>query len=419
MNVSTCCTDEYDQESLAVVDALQRIESEIIPIQGHIHLPLSQCLGWVLAQTVVSPINLPSFPHSAMDGYAVRAADLSTQSTTTLRIIDTVFAGKPSTQALSTGECVRIFTGAMLPEAADTVIMQEHVQLSEDQTHIKISAAHAHGQHIVSVGENIRVGDSVLVAGKRLLPANIGVLASLGISDVLVMRRVRVAFFSTGDELCELGHRLQAGQIYDSNRYTLLSLLQRLNMDTIDMGHLPDDPAAIEQTLLQAVSHCDAILTSGGVSVGDADFVTAILRKIGQLHFWKVAMKPGRPLAFGKIQQIPFFGLPGNPVSMMSVFYQFVQPALRRLQGQMEQPPLRFKVPCLSPLKKLQGRMEFQRGILSRDTHGILSVRSTGKQGASLLSSMTQANCFIVLPVECTEVAVGDEIWVEPFEGLI
>jgi molybdopterin molybdotransferase len=379
-----------------------------------VQVAIRSALGRVLARDVCSPINVPAFPKSAMDGYALRHCDATAPR---LRVVGTAFAGKPCGQVIHAGECLRIFTGAMLPEGADTVVMQEYVQ--SDGESIQLTAACTQGQHVVSVGEDVKAGQIILGAGKRVLPADLGLLASLGITEVVVKRRLRVAYFSTGDELCALGEVPKAGQIYDSNRYSLAGLLSRLNMDGLDMGIIPDDPVAVEEAFLQAARDCDAIITSGGVSVGDADFVTTVLHKIGQIHFWKIAMKPGRPLTFGKIQQAVFFGLPGNPVSVMSTFYQFVQPALRYLQGQQKVQSLRFQVPCLSPLKKLQGRVEFQRGILALDEQGKLSVRSTGKQGASMLSSVSQANCFIVLPVECREVGVGDTVWVEPFEGLI
>lgn len=406
--------DDYDNESISVAEALRRIESDLIPITESVQVALRSALGQVLAQDVCSPINVPAFPNSAMDGYALRHCDAAAPR---LRVVGTAFAGKPYAQVIHLDECLRIFTGAMLPEGADTVVMQEYVQT--DGESIQLTTACTLGQFVIKVGDDVKAGQIILRAGKRLLPADLGLLASLGITEVAVKRRLRVAYFSTGDELCALGEVPKPSQIYDSNRYSLAGLLSRLNMDGLDMGIIPDDPVAVENAFSHAARDCDAIITSGGVSVGDADFVTTVLRKIGQIHFWKIAMKPGRPLTFGKIQKVVFFGLSGNPVSMISTFYQFVQPALRYLQGQQKVQALRFQVPCLSPLKKLQGRVEFQRGILVPDEQGKLSVRSTGKQAANMLSSVSQANCFIVLPVECREVAVGDVVWVEPFEGLI
>lgn len=407
--------DDYDHESISIAEALQRIESDLTPITDSVQVTIHNALGQVLAQDVCSPMNVPNFPSSAMDGYALRHSDVSPVAR--LRVVGTAFAGKPYAHAIHAGECLRIFTGAMLPEGADSVMMQEYVHTEGDT--IQLTAPCTAGQYVVRVGENVHVGQKILSAGKRLLPADLGLLAALGINEIAVKRRLRVAFFSTGDELCTVGQVPKAGQIYDSNRHSLAGLLKRLEIDGLDMGIIPDDPIAVEQAFLRAAQDCDAIITSGGVSVGDADFVTKILRKIGHIHFWKIAMKPGRPLTFGKIQAVAFFGLSGNPVSMMSTFYQFVQPALRYLQGQQKVQPLRFQVPCLSLLKKLQGRVEFQRGILTPDAQGQLSVRSTGQQGASMLSSMSQANCFIILPIECSEIAVGEKVWVEPFEGLI
>jgi molybdopterin molybdotransferase len=358
-----------------------------------------------------------------MDGYAVRGADLPTVGKAQLTVIGTSLAGQPYTETIQAGQCARIFTGAVIPKGTDTVIMQEHVQRSGDV--IIIGAEHKTGQNVRPVGEDITIGQAVLKAGKLLSPADIGLLASLGIPEVKVFRRLRVAFFSTGDELCAVGEVPQPGQIYDSNRYTLYGMLTRLGVEIIDMGVVRDKPDEIENAFLSAANRNDAIITSGGVSVGDADYVTDTLRRLGEVNFWKVAMKPGKPLTFGKIQDLNslnsavFFGLPGNPVSAMVTFYQFVQPALRRMMGQKQVTPTRVTVPCISPLKKRPGRMEFQRGILETDEQGRLVVRSTGKQGSGILSSMSQANCFIILPVECGNVAAGSEVLVEPFEGLV
>jgi molybdopterin molybdotransferase len=376
-----------------------------------------------LAKDVLSQINVPPHENSAMDGYAVRGADLPTVGKAQLTVIGTSLAGQPYTETIQAGQCARIFTGAVIPKGTDTVIMQEHVQRSGDV--IIIGAEHKTGQNVRPVGEDITIGQAVLKAGKLLSPADIGLLASLGIPEVKVFRRLRVAFFSTGDELCAVGEVPQPGQIYDSNRYTLYGMLTRLGVEIIDMGVVRDKPDEIENAFLSAANRNDAIITSGGVSVGDADYVTDTLRRLGEVNFWKVAMKPGKPLTFGKIQDLNslnsavFFGLPGNPVSAMVTFYQFVQPALRRMMGQKQVTPTRVTVPCISPLKKRPGRMEFQRGILETDEQGRLVVRSTGKQGSGILSSMSQANCFIILPVECGNVAAGSEVLVEPFEGLV
>ena len=267
--------------------------------------------------------------------------------------------------------------------------------------------------------EDLTQGQVVLKPGKRLLPADIGLLASLGIPEVKVKRRLRVAFFSTGDELRAVGESLQPGQIYDSNRYTLYGMLTRLGVELLDMGVIRDEPKAIEQALVSAAADNDVIITSGGVSVGEADYIAEMIRQLGEIHFWKIAMKPGKPLTFGSIQKAIFFGLPGNPVSAMATFYQFVQPGLQRLMGEHQSPALRLTVPCRSTLKKRPGRTEFQRGILEPDPQGQLWVRSTGKQGSGILSSMSQANCFIILFPECTHIEVGQPVIVEPFAGLV
>jgi molybdopterin molybdotransferase len=415
--------DDYDPNSLTVEQALQRIEQDLQAIRGEEQLAIRSALGRILAKDVLSQINVPPHENSAMDGYAVRGADLPTVGKAQLTVIGTSLAGQPYTETIQAGQCARIFTGAVIPKGTDTVIMQEHVQRSGDV--IIIGAEHKTGQNVRPVGEDITIGQAVLKAGKLLSPADIGLLASLGIPEVKVFRRLRVAFFSTGDELCAVGEVPQPGQIYDSNRYTLYGMLTRLGVEIIDMGVVRDKPDEIENAFLSAANRNDAIITSGGVSVGDADYITDTLRRLGEVNFWKVAMKPGKPLTFGKIQDLNslnsavFFGLPGNPVSAMVTFYQFVQPALRRMMGQKQVTPTRVTVPCISPLKKRPGRMEFQRGILETDEQGRLVVRSTGKQGSGILSSMSQANCFIILPVECGNVAAGSEVLVEPFEGLV
>jgi molybdopterin molybdotransferase len=406
---------DYNSTAISVETALQRIEQQIQPIQNHEQVSLHEALNRVLAQNVYSSVNVPPHANSAMDGYAVRSADLISQTETCLIVVGTSFAGKPYTQSVPTGHCVRIFTGAFLPPDTDTVIMQEHVTVQNDT--IVFKSDQKAGQHVRTVGEDVKIGQQVLSVGKQLRPADLGLLASLGIAKVMVIRLLQVAILSTGDELCTLEKTPQFGQIYDSNRYTLHGMLTRLGVKVIDMGIIPDQPQMIENAFLAATQY-DAIITSGGVSVGEADYVTDVLRKIGAVNFWKIAMKPGHPLTFGKIQAVPFFGLPGNPVSVMATFYQFVQPALQRLMGQNKTPPLRLKVRCISPLKKSPGRLEFQRGILETDEQGQLVVSSTGQQGSGILSSMSRANCFIVLPVTCGNVPAGSEVIVEPLTCL-
>jgi len=410
----TC--DDYDSSSLTVEEALQRIEYDLPSLMGYEWVTIRSALNRIAAEDVLSKTNVPPHDHSMMDGYAMRGDDLLTHSATQLRVVGTAWAGTPWPPPVQAGECVRIFTGAVMPTGTDTVIMQEHVKIHDQE--VTLGPGHQRGQNVVATGEDLASGQVVLKAGKRLQPADLGLLASLGISEIKVKRRLRVAFFSTGDELRSLGETLSPGQIYDSNRYTLYGMLTKLGVDITDLGVVRDHPQEVENALLLAAHSHDAIITSGGVSVGDADYVTDTLRRIGQINFWKIAMKPGRPLTFGKIQQAVFFGLPGNPVAVMSTFYQFVQVALSRLMGQTKTFPLRFKVRCISPLKKRPGRIEFQRGILEYDEQGQLVVRSTGKQGSAILSSMSQANCFIVLPLECGHLEAGSEVVVEPFGWL-
>ncbi len=416
MKHPTCC-DDYDPNSLSVEAALDRIAHELKPVTAYEQVPIRSALGRILAEDIQSQCNVPPYCNSAMDGYALKNEDLPQQGQATLIVVGTAFAGKPFVGEINSGECIRIFTGAVLPKDTDTVIMQEHVEVKNQR--IIVGEGHKIAQNVRNAGEDIAIGQLVLEQGKQLVPADIGLLASLGSPEIKVKRRLRVAFFSTGDELRPSGTSLEPGQIYDSNRYTLHSVLTRLGVDIIDMGIVPDIKEQIEQTFLLAAEQSDAIITSGGVSVGDADYVVEILQKIGAINFWKIAMRPGRPLTFGKVQQATFFGLPGNPVSAMVTFYQFVQPALRRLMGQTKITSTRVKVTCTSALKKKLGRMEFQRGVLRYSEQGDLTVTSTGHQGSGILSSMSQANCFIILPADCGNVDAGSEVLVEPFEGLI
>ena len=410
------CFDDYDPNSLLVEQALQRIDNQIQAIQEFETLRIRDALGRVLAHDVESQINVPPHTNSAMDGYAVRGDDICTDSTVTLEVVGKVLAGAPIQTSVKPGQCVRIMTGGKMPDGTDTVIMQEHVNAQD--SYITLSAGHTPGQNVRQAGEDIAIGQVILNKGKLLGAADIGLLASLGIAEVDVIRRLRVAFFSTGDELCPVGETLGDGQIYDSNRYTLFSLLTQFGAEIFDMGVIRDEPETIEAAFVEASTNADVLITTGGVSVGEADYVKTTLDRLGKVNFWKIAMKPGRPLAFGQVNHCQFFGLPGNPVSAMVTFYQFVLPALRKLSGQQLFEPLVVKLPCQSPLKKAPGRVEFQRGIIGKQADGTLTVRSTGQQGSGILSSMSQANCFIILPLECSQTQPGDIVDVQPFYGL-
>ncbi len=409
--------DEVPPGTLTVEQALSHIENMVTPLDDTITLGLTDALQHVLAEAITSPINVPPHRNSAMDGYAIRGSDLAKDGGLELKIIGTAFAGNPFQGEVEKGECIRIMTGAQLPAGADTVIMQEHVERHEDT--LMVGPGHCSGQNVRHPGEDIAKGDVVLEPGSLLRAAELGLLASLGIPAVKVKRKLKVAFFSTGDELRPVGEPLEEGQIYDSNRYTIYAMLKGLDADIIDLGVIADDPQAVEEAFNEAAAMADAVITSGGVSVGDADYVKQTLDKLGQVDFWKIAMKPGKPLAFGKIKQALFFGLPGNPVSVMATYYQFALPALRRLMGQKQLTPVVIKLPCSERLKKRPGRTDFQRGIMEYDTEGNLSVRSVGMQASHILSGMSRANCFIILPRESGDVEAGTLVAVQPFDGLM
>jgi len=412
------CADDYDPNSMPVPKAREVIGRFLSPVTTAERVHIRAALGRVLAEDVISPLDVPSHDNSAMDGYAVRFADLKIDGKATLKVAGTAFAGVPFPGAVNPGECVRIMTGGVVPKGADTIVMQEHAEAKGGQ--VTIGGGHRQGQHVRRAGEDLKTGQAALKRGQVARPAEIGLIASLGIPEIMVYRRLRVAFFSTGDELKSIGTPLAEGQIYDSNRYTIHGMLTRLGCEVIDMGVVRDDPRLLEAAFGEAAETADVVITSGGVSVGEADFVKDLLNKMGEVVFWKIAMKPGRPLAYGKIGKAHFFGLPGNPVSVMVTFYQFVRDALLKLSGLEPVPPLpTFKVPCLSNLKKAPGRTEFQRGILQCDEHGTWSVRVTGEQGSGILRSMAEANCFIILPEAQGNVTAGNLVEVQVMEGVI
>ena len=418
----TSCMDAYDPEALAVEQARAVVRAFLTPVTTNERVALRSALGRVLGEDIVSTLDVPAHDNSAMDGYALRHADLAPDADTVLRLAGSAFAGRQFEGSVGNGECVRIMTGAVMPKGADTVVIQELVQADGDR--VRIPAGQKRGQNRRLAGEDLAAGKAVLRSGTAIGPAQLGLLASLGLAEIAVRRRLRVAFFSTGDELCSVGTPLAEGEVYDSNRYTLYGMLSRLGCDIIDMGVVRDDPASLERALKTAAADADAIITSGGVSVGEADFIRELLGKLGEVVFWKIAMKPGRPMAFGKIahagNEAHFFGLPGNPVAVMVTFYQFVREALLALSGRTDDFALPLlQAPCTAAIKKSPGRTEFPRGILSRDDQGRWSVCPTGAQGSGVLRSMSEANCLIVLEHGRGSVKPGESVQVQLFDGLI
>jgi molybdopterin molybdotransferase len=405
------------KDMLSVEEALALILSQVAPVAEAERVEIRTALGRVLAADVLSPIDVPAHDNSAMDGYAVRFADLSAAGDSRLRIAGSAFAGRPYEGTVGAGECVRIMTGAVLPAGADTVAVQEATRIDGD--YAIVPRGLTAGRNTRRRGEDLRAGMPALAAGRLLRPADIGLVASLGIGELEVRRRVRVAVFSTGDEVQVIGTAAQPGQIYDSNRYTLWGMLTRLGCEVVDLGIVRDQPDALEQAFRQASDGADAVITSGGVSVGEADFVRALMKRLGDVAFWKIAMKPGRPMAFGRIGGASLFGLPGNPVATMVAFYQFVRPALLKIAGvtPVKAPPV-FKAVCDEQLRKSPGRTEYLRGVLSLADDGWY-VRSTGAQGSGILRSMSEADCLIVLESSRGDVAAGDTVTVQPFEGLV
>jgi molybdopterin molybdotransferase len=414
----------YDPQALSVdqVNAFLHELAQPVSADESQDVYLFDALGRVLAQDVISPISVPAHNNSAMDGFAFDAAQLQAAQLLTLRVVGTALAGKAWQGKVNAGECLKIMTGAILPDGLDTVVPQEfcHIDNAHDVTNVTIPPNILKaGDNRRLLGEDLMQGEPALKAGQHLTPAALGLIASLGLPDVRVHRRLRVAYFSTGDEVLSLGEAPREGAVYDSNRYTVFGLLTRLGCEVIDMGVVRDDPALLEAAFAKAAQEADAIITSGGVSVGEADFTKAMMKKLGDVAFWKIAMRPGRPMAVGRIGKSVLFGLPGNPVAVMVTFLAFVRPTLLRMMGSTAQPAPLLRAKSLEPLRKKAGRTEYQRGFVSSAADGTLQVRTTGNQGSGVLSSMVQGNGLIVLHHAQGNVAVGDEVDVLMFEGAI
>ena len=417
------CLSDYDPDALPVAQAQQIIRNTIQPIDSVETVALHSALGRVLATDIISPINVPSHDNSALDGYAFRAADMHAGSPLTLKILGTTYAGCAYQGTVREGECARIMTGGIMPPGCDTVIAQEAMRDATETSVVVPADAVKPGDNRRLAGEDLCAGKPALAKGKILRPAELGLIASLGIGEITVQRRLRVAFFSTGNELRSIGQPLDEGCVYDSNRYTLFGMLTKLGCELIDMGIVKDDSAALEAAFRHACENADAIITSGGVSVGAADYTKQMMAQLGDVAFWKIGMRPGRPMAFGMItsngKSAYLFGLPGNPVAVMVTFYFFARQALLHMMGAGAAPLPLVSVKSQSAIRKKPGRTEYQRGILSRDDGGQLQVRITGSQGSGILRSMSEANCMLVLRHDQGSVSAGECVDVLLFEGLI
>ena len=405
---------DFDPSSITVDQATGHIGDSISPITDQESVGVYSALGRITAEDIISTVNVPNHTNSAMDGYALNSVDLSPGDPKNFVLVGASFAGKAYQGRVDRDQCVRIMTGAVMPEGTDTVVIQE--QVDRDGDIVVIPPGDSAGANVRYAGEDLKVGEVAIPAGIRLGASHLGLAASLGLKNIAVIRRPRVAYFSNGDELRAVGTPLEIGEVYDSNRYTLHAMLSELGVDQIDLGIIKDDRDAISGALKAAAKDADMVITTAGASVGDADYVKQTLAELGQVNFWKVAIKPGRPMSFGKLDDSLFFGLPGNPVSVMVTFQIFVKPAVQILSGEKFNVPLVLKVKTLSDLKKRPGRMEYHRGILSLDENGETVVSSSGEQGSGILSSMSLADCYIILPDDSQGAEAGDGVKVQPFD---
>ncbi|PKG85202.1 molybdopterin molybdotransferase [Colwellia sp. 75C3] len=407
--MSDCCSAPG---LLPFEQALANMLSQVSPITETLTLPIEQALHYVLAQDIASPLNVPPHDNSAMDGYAFAIESL--RASKTLTLVGRSMAGAPFQGICQPGECIRIMTGAKMPDCCDSVEMQENA--STDGEQITFSQEKSFGSHVRNAGEDIKIHQQVLHSGHKLTAVDIGVLASLGVAEIIVYRKLKVALIATGDELKLPGQALRVGDIYESNSFVLAAMLETLHVDVIDFGIISDDFEAIKAAFVSADEQADAVISSGGVSVGDADYTKTVLDELGEIGFWKIAMKPGKPFAFGKLPNSVFFGLPGNPVSALVTFHQLALVALTKMQNAQPLKRTHLTVKCSTELRKSPGRLDFQRGVLSVNDEGENVVSSTGSQGSGILSSLARANCFIILPSEQGKVAAEEKVTVQLFD---
>jgi molybdopterin molybdotransferase len=427
------CVSGYDPNALPVAQAQDFISRLVPRVSAVESLALRSALGRVLARDIVSTIDVPAHDNSAMDGFALRSADLAAGGDTVLAVAGTGLAGQQFSGVVATGQAVRIMTGAVMPSGLDTVVPQEFTRTADHGRVLVPAGVVKAGDNRRLAGEDLARGEVALKAGRILTPADLGLLASLGQAEVPVLRRLRVAFFSTGDELRSIGEALDTGCVYDSNRYTLWGMLQRLGVEAIDLGVIKDNPAALQAAFTEAAACADAVITSGGVSVGEADYTKQVMRQLGEVLFWKIAMRPGRPMAIGRIggqlgadgrigntaRPAILFGLPGNPVAVMVTFYAFVRDALLAMSGATPQPLPMLRAVSEEAMRKKPGRTEYQRGVVHQAADGRWTVRITGAQGSGILRSMSEANGMVVLQHGQGDVAAGELVDVIPFNGLI
>ncbi|QLE30998.1 bifunctional molybdopterin-guanine dinucleotide biosynthesis adaptor protein MobB/molybdopterin molybdotransferase MoeA [Vibrio parahaemolyticus] len=409
------CCDTLSPAFLSVVQGQEKILSLVNTVSEIEACKIENAYGRVLAEHIISPVNVPQYTNSAMDGYAIRSDDVDRDS---YQVVAEVMAGHAYDQPLEVGQAVKIMTGAPTPRNGDTVVMREQASQEGDKVTFNGSNIKA-GQNVRQAGEDLAIGSDVFTAGTRLASPEMGMIASLGFGEANVFRKLKVAVFSTGDEVQAPGTEQKANSIYDSNRFTIMGMLEKLGCEILDFGILEDNEQLMIKALENASAQADVVMTSGGVSVGDADYIKLALDKLGQIDFWRINMRPGRPLAFGQINNKPFFGLPGNPVAVMVSFINFVEPALRKMQGEQGWKPLKVNAIATENLRSRQGRTEFSRGIYELDDTGRLTVRTTGKQGSGILRSMSEANCLIEISPAIDTVKAGESVTIIPLQGRI